>query len=202
MVDDDALLREAVELELTQEGYQVLQHAGGQAFLEAQGSLQPGCVLLDINMPEVGGLEVLDALAERQIDWPVVVLTAQDQLRIAVEAMKRGAIEFLQKPIEAPALLSAMAEATTKLAERARTTAQLEQARARIASLSPREHEVLRGLLAGMTNKAMAYELGLSTRTVEIYRGNLMDKLDAASLSTVVRLALDAGVAPLDPQRT
>jgi two-component system response regulator FixJ len=202
VVDDDELLRAFTQETLSASGYEAHLHESGDAFLSALNSETPaGCVLLDIQMPGLSGLEVQAELNARKIDWPVVVLTGRGDVRIAVEAMKNGAVEFLEKPYE-PASLTATLDAAFEGFE-AKTEARAEVARATalIEKLSNRELEVMRGLLAGMPNKIIAYALGLSVRTVEIYRANVMDKLEARGLSTAVRLALAAGVEPLpDPE--
>ncbi|MCR5873870.1 response regulator [Phenylobacterium sp. J426] len=201
VVDDDELLRDFTDHALSQAGYQVLQHPTGEDFLSALAEAEAGCILLDIQMPGLSGLQVQEALKARGVAWPVVVLTGRGDVRIAVEAMKNGAYEFLEKPYE-PAALTATLEAAFEAFEAEREArAEVARAEALIATLSARELQVMQGLLAGMPNKIIAYALGLSVRTVEIYRANVMDKLKARGLSTAVRLALAAGVEPLpDPE--
>lgn len=202
VVDDDELLRALAAQTLGAAGYQVAQHPTGDAFLAALDDAPAGCILLDIDMPGLSGLDVQAALNARKLSWPVVVLTGRGGVRIAVDAMKNGAFEFLEKPYE-PAALMAVLDAAFEAFE-AEREARAEQARAQtlIDGLSRRELQVLQGLLAGMSSKIIAHALGLSVRTVEIYRGHVMDKLEARSLSTAVRLALAAGVEPLpEPAR-
>jgi two-component system response regulator FixJ len=202
VVDDDELLRALAAQTLAPAGYAVAQHPTGDAFLAALDGARPGCILLDIEMPGLSGLDVQAALNARKLSWPVVVLTGRGGVRIAVEAMKNGAFEFLEKPYEPPALLAVLEAAFQAFEAEQEARAQTERARALIDGLSPRELQVLQGLLAGMPSKIIAHVLGLSVRTVEIYRGHLMDKLEARSLSTAVRLALAAGVEPLaEPTR-
>jgi len=198
VVDDDELLRALAAQTLAPAGYAVTEHATGDAFLSALDEATPGCILLDIEMPGSSGLDVQAALNARKLSWPVVVLTARGGVRVAVEAMKNGAFEFLEKPYEPPALLAVLEAAFEAFEAEQAQRAQTERARALIDGLSPRELQVLQGLLAGMPSKIIAHVLGLSVRTVEIYRGHLMDKLEARSLSTAVRLALAAGVEPLE----
>lgn len=198
VVDDDELLRAFAAGTLEPAGYQVVQHPTGNAFLAALEEAPAGCVLLDIHMPGLSGLQVQEALNARDLDWPVVVLTGRSDVRVAVEAMKNGAFEFLEKPYEPPALLSVLDAAFQAFEADREARAEATRARALVAALSPREFQVLRGLLGGMPNKIIAHALNLSVRTVEIYRGNVMDKLQARGLSAVVRLALAAGVEPLD----
>ncbi|RAK57286.1 response regulator transcription factor [Phenylobacterium deserti] len=197
LVDDDPLLREYAAITLTYAGYDVVQHESGVAFLRALDAAVPGCVLLDIHMPEIDGFGVLQALSERHVTWPVVVLTARKDVRSAVEAMKRGAFEFLQKPFAADGLLAVLTDAFEKLETLSEEAARAARARSLIDTLSARELQVLRGMLGGLPNKLIAYELDLSVRTVEIYRGKVMDKLNVRGLSSAVRLALAAGVEPL-----
>jgi two-component system response regulator FixJ len=198
VVDDDPLLREGVALTLGDHGFTVTDHGSGEAFLAATPDLAPGCVLLDVHMPGMDGFQVLQALAARQVSWPVLVLTARRDVRTAVSAMKHGAFEFLEKPIEPPALLDGLAAAFLKLDQSAAEAARTAQAAGKIAALTPRELDVLRGLLAGLPNKLIAHQLDLSVRTVEVYRGRLMDKLEVRSLSSAIRMALACGVAPLE----
>ena len=200
VVDDDELLREAVTATLAGAGYEVAAYPDGEAFLRELDSADSGCVLLDMHMPGMSGVEVQQAFNARGLDWPVIVLTAANEVRLAVETMKNGAFEFLQKPFEAAALLGVIGDAFQALEARAEQAARTAEARATVGSLSAREREVLQGLLAGMPSKIIAYELDLSTRTVEIYRGKMMDKLGVRSVSAAVRLALAAGVEPL-PER-
>jgi two-component system response regulator FixJ len=197
VVDDDELLREAIEATLTTAGCTVDAYASGEAFLAEVDPEQPGCVLLDMHMPGLSGLEVQQAFSGRGLDWPVIVLTAANEVRLAVESMKQGAFEFLQKPFDAEALLSVLGDAFQKLEAASEESARRAEAVGRVASLSAREREVLQGLLSGLPSKLIAYELDLSVRTVEIYRGKMMDKLGVRSVSAAVRLALTAGVTPL-----
>jgi two-component system, LuxR family, response regulator FixJ len=201
IVDDDDDVRESAALLLEASGYNVTTYASGVEFLAKVDPAIPACVLLDIHMPVMDGLEVQRRLAERGIGFPVVVLTGQGDISIAVQAMKHGAFEFLEKPYLNDVLLQTVTDAFAKLEATTEDRAMTAQAKAGVAKLTARETEVLRALLAGLPNKLIAYELGISVRTVEIYRGNVMDKLDARSLSTAVRIALAAGVEPLIPGR-
>jgi two-component system response regulator FixJ len=201
VVDDDDAARSSVTLLLEIADYEVFPHSSGAAFLEALKDTAAGCILLDIHMPGLSGLEVQGKLAQRSLTWPVVVLTGQGDVGIAVQAMKNGAFEFLEKPYQMEALLAVLKEAFEKLESSSEESARIAQARALIATLTNREHQVIQGLLAGLPNKLIAYELDISIRTVEIYRGNVMDKLQARSLSVAVRIALAAGVEPLVERR-
>jgi two-component system response regulator FixJ len=202
IVDDDDDVRESAALLLEASGYSVTPYASGVEFLEKLDATVPACVLLDIHMPQMDGLEVQRHLVERGVTFPVIVLTGQGDISIAVQAMKNGAFEFLEKPYLNEVLLEAVRDAFVKLGSTTEDRAVTAQAKASVAKLTGRETEVMRGLLAGLPNKLIAYELDISVRTVEIYRANVMDKLDARSLSTAVRIALAAGVEPLVPERS
>jgi two-component system response regulator FixJ len=199
IVDDDDDVRESAALLLESSGYAVQTYASGVAFLETFDPAIPACILLDIHMPQMDGLEVQRRLAERGVPWPVIVLTGQGDISIAVNAMKNGAFEFLEKPYPNDVLLEAVRDAFAKLEVTTEDRAVTAQAKANIAKLTARETQVMRALLGGLPNKLIAYELDISVRTVEIYRANVMEKLDARSLSTAVRTALAAGVEPLVP---
>jgi two-component system response regulator FixJ len=201
IVDDDDDVRESAALLLEASSYNVTTYASGIEFLAKVDPAIPACVLLDIHMPQMDGLEVQRRLVERGIGFPVIVLTGQGDISIAVQAMKHGAFEFLEKPYLNDVLLQATADAFARLESTTEDRALTAQAKAGVAKLTAREAEVLQGLLAGLPNKLIAYELNISVRTVEIYRANVMDKLGARSLSTAVRIALAAAVEPLIPGR-
>jgi two-component system response regulator FixJ len=201
IVDDDDDVRESAALLLGASGYNVSTYVSGVDFLAKVDPAVPACVLLDIHMPLMNGLEVQRRLVDLGINFPVIVLTGQGDISIAVQAMKHGAFEFLEKPYLNDQLLEAIRDAFVKLEATTEDRAMTAQAKAGVAKLTRREVEVLRGLLAGLPNKLIAYELDISVRTVEIYRANVMDKLDARSLSAAVRTALSAGVEPLVPSR-
>jgi len=197
VVDDDEEVRESAALLLEAAGYEVATFASGIEFLDRLDPAQPACILLDIHMPGMDGLEVQRQLNDRGVTLPVIVLTGQADIAIAVQAMKNGAFEFLEKPYPNDALLASVAAGFARLGAATEDRAAADDARARIAKLTKREMEVMRGLLAGLPNKLIAYELDISGRTVEVYRGNVMTKLAAHSLSAAVRTALAAGVEPL-----
>jgi two-component system response regulator FixJ len=197
IVDDDDDVRESAALLLDAAGYNVTSYASGVEFLEKIDPTVPACILLDIHMPQIDGLEVQRRLTERGINFPVIVLTGQGDISIAVQAMKNGAFEFLEKPYLNDMLLEAAKDAFAKLEAVTEDRAMTAQSKASVAKLTGRETEVLRGLLAGLPNKLIAYELDISVRTVEIYRANVMEKLGAKSLSAAVRIALAAAVEPL-----
>ena len=194
LVDDEESLRRSAGFLLRTAGFQVESYASGLAFLDRVAQAVPGCVLLDVRMPRMDGLQVQAELNARGVRLPVIVLTGHGDVGTAVAAMKAGAVDFLEKPFERDALFGAIGTAFERLASGAEATAAERESRARIAALTPREHEVLRGLVRGYPNKAMAHELGISPRTVEVHRANVMTKLGVRSLSDALRIAFAAGV--------
>ena len=173
--------------------------ASGADFLESLGEVEPGCILLDIRMPEIDGFEVMAELARRGIDWPVIVMTGHGEVSIAVRAMKLGAVDFIEKPFDEGLLLSSLERAFGLLRDRGEKAERKRQAEERIASLTAREREVLQGLMGGLPNKVLARRLGISLRTVEMHRANMMDRLQASSLAEALTLAVQAEIDPLDP---
>lgn len=194
LVDDDAAVRRSASFMLRTLGHVVKTYGSGAEFLEAAGDAVPGCVLLDVRMPEMDGLEVQKALKDRGILLPVIVMTGHGDVGVAVQAMKAGAIDFIEKPFEKAVLMSALDEGFARLDETGRRQARAEEAQARLAALTPRELDVMKGLARGHPNKTIAYDLGISPRTVEIHRANLMTKLEVASLSEALRIAFAAGL--------
>ncbi|MFC7478154.1 response regulator transcription factor [Dankookia sp. GCM10030260] len=202
VVDDEAVVRRSLTLLLRAAGVEVRAHESGVAFLHAaEANLPFGCVLLDIRMPGLDGLAVLREMATRGLRLPVVIVTAHGDVRLAVEAMKAGACEFVEKPYAAASIMAAVETALGRGDETLERAREATEAAARIATLTPRETEVLHGLVAGRQNKVIALDLGLSPRTVEIHRANLMAKLRAGSLSEAVRIALAAGLEPAPAAR-
>jgi two-component system response regulator FixJ len=202
LVDDDEAVRQSVGFLLDVSGYEAVRFASAPAFLAALEKATPGCILMDIHMPEMTGLELQVRLRERRIDWPLVVLTGQGDVAIAVQAMKAGAFDFLEKPSQNELLLGSVAAAFVQLETVREEAERVAEARALIETLTGREREVLQGLLAALPNKTIAHELDISVRTVEIYRANVMSKLRARGLSMAVRIALAAGLQPLVERRT
>lgn len=173
--------------------------ASGADFLSSLDDLQPGCVLLDIRMPQIDGFQVMAELRSRGIEWPVVVMTGHGEVSIAVRAMKFGAIDFLEKPFSEEALLGCFDNAFQLLVERDEAARRRQDALDRVAELTGRETEVLQGLLAGRSNKLLAQDLGISLRTVEMHRGNMMSRLRVDSLAEALSLAMQAGLEPVRP---
>lgn len=196
LIDDDDAVRHAVAFLLTSAGYAVWVYESGTAFLEALPTLQPGCVITDIRMPGVSGLELQKRLRELHAGFPVIILTGHADVALAVEAMKAGAIDFLQKPFDDDALIAAVRVAVNRHARDAGRENEIAATRARLAGLSRRETEVLDGMVDGRASKTIAYDLGLSVRTVEVHRANVMTKTGAGSLSELVRMVLVARTTP------
>ena len=175
-------------------GFRVETYESGLELLQQVRNLEPGCILLDVRMPGMDGLEVQQALRDRGISLPVVVMTGHGDISVAVRAMKAGAVDFIEKPFEKSTLLQSLEEAFARLRRAERTAEQEKDATVRVAALTPRERDVLQGLAQGLPNKSIAYDLGISPRTVEIHRANLMEKLGVRSLSEALRIAFAAGL--------
>jgi two-component system response regulator FixJ len=196
VVDDDEAVRDGLSGLLDAGGYTCRTFSSAQEFLEAAPTLRPGCLIADIRMPRMDGLELQRRLTEQRLPFPLIVITGHGDVPLAVRAMKAGALDFIQKPFAASAILESTKIAVNHVAEPRETNALEAMARARMESLSGREREVLQGLLAGLANKSIAYDLGISPRTVEVHRGHVMQKMGARSLSELVRLGLAAGLQP------
>jgi two-component system response regulator FixJ len=194
LVDDEESVRRSTSFMLRTSGYDVDTYPSGVAFLDKLQNARPGCILLDVRMPEMDGIEVQAELAKRGVKLPVIVLTGHGDVGTAVAAMKGGAIDFLEKPFEKDALVAALERGFERLEAGDAAVASQAEAERRIAMLSPREQDVLRGLVRGHPNKTIAYDLGISPRTVEVHRANAMAKLEARSLSEALRLAFAAGL--------
>lgn len=195
IVDDDEPIRDSLSLQLDAAGFAVRSFGSAQGFLAVASALAPGCLVSDIRMPDMDGLELLRVLNERAMPFGVVMMTGYADVPIAVRAMKAGAVDFIEKPFTEDAILDSIALAQEWLARSREESEAAEAARARVALLTEREREVLQGLAAGLPNKTVAYDLGISPRTVEVHRARIMEKLEARNLSHLVRLALAAGIA-------
>lgn len=194
IVDDEDSIRRSVSFMLKTSGYQVETWSSGQAFLKEVKHAEHGCILLDVRMPEIDGLEVQRALAERGVTMPVVIMTGHGDVSIAIRAMKAGAVDFLEKPFEKAALIAAIEESFRRIADATDASARTADAEKILGVLTPRERDVLEGLAKGLPNKTIAYDLGISPRTVEVHRANVMTKLDVRSLSDALRIAFAAGL--------
>ncbi|QJB70501.1 response regulator transcription factor [Parasphingorhabdus halotolerans] len=192
VVDDDDAVRRSAAFMLRHAGFQVRPVESGVTFLKLAKDAERGCVLLDIRMPEMDGLEVQQEMVKQGIDMPVVILTGHGDVEVAVQAMRAGAINFLEKPYEKEALLAAMEEAFERLENSDLKEMASSEAKVRLACLTGRERDVLEGLMTGYPNKTIAYDLGISPRTVEIYRANMMEKLRVRSLAEALRIGFAA----------
>ena len=186
--DDEAVLR-SLERLLSSANFEPVTFERADQFLAAAAGFKPGCVLLDIRLPGMDGLEILTQLAQTRSDLSVIIVTAQGDVQTAVRAMKAGASDFVEKPYSDHALLGAIEATLTKELSIARDVT---DAVRRVASLSPRERDVFDRLMAGRPNKLIAYELGLSVRTVEVHRARMMDRLGVRQLSEAIRLGVMA----------
>lgn len=201
IVDDDDALRQSVEVLLdVAGGFATQSFASGETFLARMPDAESGCVLLDLNMPGMNGLEVLRQLHAVASRFETIVLTGQGDIAVAVEAMKAGAIDFIEKPYDNRMLLTALEGGFARIENREKEASAIQLARENIERLTPRERDVLLGLIDGKANKIIAYELDISPRTVEIYRANLMDKLGVRSVAEAVRMAFAAGLVPILPR--
>jgi two-component system, LuxR family, response regulator FixJ len=195
VVDDDEAMRDSLSLLLGAAGLNVAAYPSAEAFLitAPQGA---GCVVIDVQMPGMGGLELQEELVRRGRRIPVIVMTGHAEVPLAVKAMKAGAVDFVEKPFEEQAMLAAIRRAFSLGLETARAEAEGNQIGSRLAQLTPREREVLDALVAGKPNKIIAYDLSISPRTVEIHRARVMEKMEARTLSDLVRMALSVGLRP------
>jgi two-component system response regulator FixJ len=194
VIDDDEAVRDSLAFLLRANEIKVQTYESGTVFLAGAAELKAGCVVTDVRMPEISGIELLRRLKELKVFLPVIVITGHGDVPLAVEAMKFGAADFLEKPFDDDILLAAVRAALSRQDSEGRRQAERAAIDDRLAALSNREREVLEGLVAGRANKQIAFDLGISPRTVEIYRANLMTKMQAASLSELVRMALTAGI--------
>jgi two-component system, LuxR family, response regulator FixJ len=194
VIDDDKAVREALTFQLGSAGIDVRTYDSATGFLKVAPTVQAGCIITDVRMPDLSGIELLRRLRELKVAVPVIVITAHADIPLAVEAMRIGATDFLEKPFEDEVLLASVRSALESGNREQKRQTERSNIEARLAALSNRERDVLEGLVAGRANKQIAYDLGISARTIENYRANLMLKMQAASLSDLVRMALIAGI--------
>lgn len=197
VVDDDDAVRESLKALLETEGLSVETYGSGQEFLDAYDPSRRGCLLLDVRMPDMTGLELQQKLAARPHKLSIIIITGHGDVPMAVNAMKAGAVDFIEKPYSDETILGSVNNALESGAPDAGKGTAVEETASRIALLSPRERQVLDQLIIGHQNKMIAYELGISPRTVEIHRSRVMAKMQAKNLSQLVRMALTAGNDPL-----
>jgi two-component system response regulator FixJ len=188
VIDDDESAREALAFLIDCAGFQVRTYESAVRFLDAVPTMDHGCIVTDVRMPELTGVELIGRLKALGVKDPVIVITGHADVPMAIQAMKAGVADFLEKPFRDDALLGAIRSALARQTGRKQADAEREAIKARMATLSQRESEVMEGLVAGHANKVIAYDLGISARTVEVYRANVMTKMQAGSLSELVRM--------------
>lgn len=188
LIDDDEGVRHAVAFLLATSGFAVRVHEFATAFLGALPSVQPGCIVTDVRMPGMDGLALQRELKKQGLSLPVIVITGHADVPLAVEVMKAGAVDFIEKPFNDETLLSAIRIAIDRQSRDQHRDDEVAAVKVRLASLSPRESEVLHGLVAGQPNKAIAHDLNISARTVEVHRANLMTRMGAESVADLLRM--------------
>lgn len=198
VIDDDEASRQSLAFLLQTADMAVQTYPSATAFLDRIAEIAAGCIITDVRMPGLSGIDLLRRLKDMKIAAPVIVITGHGDVPLAVEAMKSGAADFLEKPFDDEALLASVRAALRRRGADEKRNAEQAEIERRLAALSHRERDVLSGLIAGRANKQIAFDLGISPRTVEIYRANLMNKMQAGSLSDLVRMALVAGIAASD----
>ncbi len=197
VVDDEEAVRASLAFLLTSAGFAVRVHESATAFLAVAGQIHNGCLITDLRMPDMDGVELLRRLRDNDTMLPAIVITGNGDVQMAVEAMKHGAIDFIEKPFSDEVLIESIGKAAARASERVQLTQTIEQTRQRLALLSERERQVLSGVVAGQPNKAIAFELGISPRTVEVYRAGLMGKMQARSLPDLVRMVMNIDIADI-----
>ena len=190
IIDDDEGLRESLAFLLRSAAFEVKSFESAKAFLDVLPHAAPGCIITDVRMPDISGIELLRRLKELKIGVPVIVITGHGDIALAVEAMKIGAADFFEKPFDDDLLVASVRAVLRQREGQTKRGAERAEIEHRISTLSRREKDVLTGLIEGRANKQIAFDLGISPRTVEIYRANLMNKMQADSLSDLVRMAL------------
>jgi two-component system response regulator FixJ len=193
VIDDDQAMRDSLEFLLGSADFEVRLFESALEFLNEMPGLSFGCIVSDVRMPGMNGMDLLKQLKNDRTRLPVVIMTGHGDVPLAVEAMKLGAIDFIEKPFEDDRLIGMIETALKQASEGAKTEAISQDIAARIETLSPRERQVMDGLVAGLSNKVIAREFDISPRTIEVYRANVMTKMQAGSLSELVRLAMRGG---------
>ena len=194
IVDDEDSVRRSLDFLLRSAGYRTERWEDGETFLKGAGKAEPACVLLDVRMPGMDGLQVQAEMAAQGFNFPVVVLTGHGDIATAVRAMRGGAVDFLEKPFNRERLLDAIEAGFAQLGDREAAHKREEWAKTEVGKLTPREAEVLEGLACGYPNKTIAYDLGISSRTVEVHRANVMIKFEVSTFADALRIAFAAGM--------
>ncbi|HEY9010871.1 MAG TPA: response regulator FixJ [Devosia sp.] len=191
IVDDEEAVRNSLAFLLSSAGFAVRVHESATDFLAIAMDITNGCLITDLRMPDIDGVQLLRRLRDSDAMLPAIVITGHGDVQMAVEAMKAGAIDFIEKPFSDEVLIESIRRAATTAAERVQNDAAVEQVRQRLGTLSEREMQVLKGVVGGQPNKTIAFDLGISPRTVEVYRAGLMSKMQARSLPDLVRMVMD-----------
>lgn len=194
VIDDDEAMRDSLNFLLDSAGFSVKLFETAQKFVDLLPGLEFGCVVSDVRMPGIDGIELLKRMKEGHSTFPILIMTGHGDVPLAVEAMKLGAVDFLEKPFEDDRLIGMIEGAMRQAEPAAKSEAVTQDIAARVATLSPRERQVMDGLIAGLSNKLIARDYDISPRTIEVYRANVMTKMQANSLSELVRLAMRAGL--------
>lgn len=194
VIDDDSAMRDSLDFLLGAAGFSVILFDSAVTFLETLPRLAFGCVVSDVRMPGMDGIDLLRQLKKEPKTLPVIIMTGHGDIPLAVEAMKIGAIDFLEKPFEDERLIAMISTALSQAASLSKNEAVVTDIVTRVASLSPRERQVMDGLIAGLSNKLIARDYNISPRTIEVYRANVMTKMQASSISELVRLAMRGGI--------
>jgi two-component system, LuxR family, response regulator FixJ len=194
VIDDDPAMRDSLDFLLGSGGFSVRVFDSAQVFLDELAKLEPGCVVTDVRMPGIDGMELLRRMRSGARKLPVIVMTGHGDVPLAVEAMKLGALDFLEKPFEDDRLIGMIETALSEQQDGSKSEAASADMAARVASLTQRERQVMQGLVTGQSNKTIAREYDISPRTVEVYRANVMTKMQAGNLSELVRFAIRAGI--------
>ena len=195
VIDDDGPARHSLEFLIDCAGLKVRSYESAIQFLEAVPALDPGCIVTDIRMPEMSGIELIGKLKALGMTEPVIVITGHADVPLAIQAMKAGVADFIEKPFSDETILNAIRSALARRSDRDHLRTERDRYLARKATLSQRERDVLEGLVEGRANKVIAFDLGISARTVEVYRANIMTKMQAGSLSELVRMVMIARLA-------
>ena len=196
VVDDDEAVRESLAALLVSYGFETTTFAAARDFLTRCDRSAAGCLVADVRMPDMDGLELQERVAAEFPDLAVIIITGHGDVPLAVRAMKAGAVDFIEKPFAEELIVETVRRAIDHAARAQNQNSDVAAATSRLELLTPREREVLEGLVAGLPNKTIGYDLGISPRTVEIHRARVMEKMKARSLSSLVRIALSAGIAP------
>ena len=194
VIDDDEAMRDSLNFLLDSSGFRVTLFDNAQSFLDTLPGLSFGCVVSDIRMPGLDGIELLKRMKAQSSPFPILIMTGHGDVPLAVEAMKLGALDFLEKPFDDDRLIGMIESALADCTSGSKSEALSADMAARVASLTQRERQVMQGLVTGQSNKAIAREYDISPRTIEVYRANVMTKMQANSLSELVRLAMRAGM--------